>query len=195
MHELGKIQLLGGKSGFETCSICNHCIALKQAAVGRRDRQTIDIVRALQRIHLKQQQIERQHCENYIHRAKTSFNELGEPTCWFVEADGMSMFKTMAPKLQKERTDPYPRMENRLIGARIVCGPIDEYIGITCSDLIPGGASVMIEVTRICIEVLARKLGECATSYELPDEGGMNFDNCGENKVSYTEHGVYIERL
>ena len=41
MHELGKIQLLGGKSGFETCSICNHCIALKQAAVGRRDRQTI----------------------------------------------------------------------------------------------------------------------------------------------------------
>ena len=95
------------------------------------------------------------------------------------------MFKTMAPKLQKERTDPYPRMENRLIGARIVCGPIDEYIGITCSDLIPGGANVMIEVTRICIEILARKLGECATPYELPDEGGINFDNCGENKVSF----------
>ena len=69
--------LLGGtKSGFETCAICNHCIAMKQSAVKRRDRQTIDRVRALQRIHLKQQQVERQHCDNYIHLAKHEYNDL-----------------------------------------------------------------------------------------------------------------------
>jgi hypothetical protein len=185
LHKLGKIQLLGGKSGFETCAICNHCIAMKQSAVKKRDRQTVDIVRCLQRLHMKQQQVERQHCENYIHQAKNSYNDLGEPTRWFVEADGMSMFKTLCPKLQKERTDPYPRMENRLIGCRIICGPIDEYIGVTCSDLIPGGANIMIEVTRICLETLSRRLAELDNPFELPDEGGLNYDNCGENKVSF----------
>ena len=183
LHSLGKVQLLGGKSGFETCAICNHCIAMKQSAVKKRDRQTIDIVRALQRLHMKQQQVERQHCENYIHLAKTEYNDLGEPTRWFIEADGMSMFKTQCPKLQKERTDPYPRMENRLIGCRIICGPIDEYIGITCSDIIPGGANIMIEVTKICLETLANRLAALDIPYELPDEGGLNYDNCGENKV------------
>jgi hypothetical protein len=95
----------------------------------------------------------------------------------------MSVYKTMAPKLMKDRTDKYPRMENRLMGARIVCGPIDNYIAITTSDLIPGGANILIEATRIAIEKLAEKLALCEPPYPLPDKGGLNYDNSGENKV------------
>ena len=145
----------------------------------------MDIIRALQRMHLKQQQIERQHCENWIHYAKTQYNELGEPTRWFVELDGMSVYKTMPPKLQKERKHNYPKMENRLIGARIVCGPIDQYIAICTSDVIPGGANVLIEATRLAIEMLADKLAKPPTPFALPPRGGLNYDNSGENKVLY----------
>ncbi len=183
MRKLGKIQLLGGKSGFDTCAFCNHCLALRKSAAAKRDRQLIDIVRALQRMHLKQQQIERQHCENWIHYAKTQYNDLGEPTRFLVELDGMSVFKTLAPKLQKERKNQYPQMENRLIGARIVCGPIDQYIGICTSNTLPSGANVLIEATRIAIEMLADKLSKLARPFYLPDRGGFNYDNCGENKV------------
>ena len=83
----------------------------------------------------------------------------------------------------KDLTHAYPKMENCLIGARIVCGPIDCYVGICASDLIPGGANVLIEATRICIELLAQKLALCNPPYPLPDKGGANYDNCGENKV------------
>ena len=183
MKNLGKVQLLGGKSGFDTCAFCNHCLAMRKSAAAKRDRQLLDIIRALQRMHLKQQQIERQHCENYIYYAKTQYNELGEPTRFLVELDGMSIFKTLAPKLQKERKHQYPQMENRLIGARIVCGPIDQYIGICASNTIPGGANVLIECTRIAIEILAKKLSELARPFYLPEKGGFNYDNCGENKV------------
>ncbi len=76
----------------------------------------------------------------------------------------------------KDCTDAYPRMENRLILAFIVCGLIDNYIGVCTSDMIPGGVNVLIEATRIAIEKLAEKLA-------LPDKGGLNYDNSGENKV------------
>ena len=95
----------------------------------------------------------------------------------------MSCHKTLGPLLLKERTHAYPQMENRLIGARIVCGPIDCYIGICTNDLLPGGANVLIEATRIAIETLANKLAQCNPPLQLPKRGGMNFDNSGENKV------------
>jgi len=185
MKNLKKVQLLGGKSGFDTCAFCNNCIALRKKAAAQRDPQLMDIIRSLQRLHLKQQQIERQHCENWIHYAKTQSNEVGEPTRWFVEIDGMSLFKTNCPKLMKDRKHKHPQMENRLLGARIACGPIDQYIGICTSDLIPGGANVLIEATKIAIEMLADKLARLAKPIPLPAIGGLNYDNCGENKVRH----------
>ena len=95
----------------------------------------------------------------------------------------MSLFKTQAPKLMKDLLHKHSKMENRLIGGRIVCGPIDNYIGICTSDLIPGGANVLIEATRIAIELLANKLAACNPPIALPAKGGLNYDNCGENKV------------
>ena len=194
MQRAGKVQLVGGKSGFDTCAICNHCLAMKKSAAGKRDRQLIDIIRAIQRIHIKQQHIERQHCDNFIYDCKSLYNELGEPCQFFVELDGMSLFKTLAPKLMKERSHQIPKMENRLIGARIVCGPIDTYIAICTGDLIPGGANVMIEATRIAIETLAKKLAANDIPYALPDKGGFNYDNCGENKVSNKYLYIFIFR-
>ena len=70
------------------------------------------------------------------------------------------------------------------MGVRMVCGPIDEYMSICTSDLIPGGANVLIECTRIATETLAVKLAKLPKPFVMPMRIGYNFDNCGENKVS-----------
>ena len=63
----------------------------------------------------------------------------------------------------------------------MVCGPIDEYVSI-CTDItIPGGTNVMIEVTRMAIGILAEKLA--AIGFVIPKNLGVQYDNCGENKV------------
>ena len=52
-----------------------------------------------------------------------------------------------------------------------------------------------IEATRICIELLAQKLVLCNPLYPLPDKGGANYDNCGENKVlPYLYNDKYFQR-
>ena len=65
----------------------------------------------------------------------------------------------------------------------MVCGPINEYVSISTDNTIPGGANVLIEVTRMAIEILAEKLA--LIGYVLPKSLGIQYDNCGENKVNY----------
>lgn len=198
------VQLLGGKGSFQTCAICNHCLALKKAAAARgtSGRIIITVIRTLQRAHLKQQQIERQHCETKIGIAKKEFDANGDPSFAFIELDAQALWTTMAGKLQKDRTDPYPQIEVRNIGARVVCGPIDHYISITTSDLLPGGANIMIEATRLAIEYLADALSKLPTPLALPRSVGINYDNCGENKnrtnlawMSHLVMSCYFDRI
>ena len=59
MHKEGLIQLLGGKSGFNTCSICNELLAMKKKAAYNRDPSFIDVIIKLHKLHLKMQQRER----------------------------------------------------------------------------------------------------------------------------------------
>ncbi len=84
MHRQKKVQLLGGKGGFETCAFCNHCLAIKRSVAKKRDRATIEIMRALHRLHLKQQHIERQHCENFIFKCKNTYNEFGKLILYYL---------------------------------------------------------------------------------------------------------------
>jgi hypothetical protein len=83
----------------------------------------------------------------------------------------------------KDKTHAHQKMENRNIGVRIVCGPIDEFLSICIGDLIPGGANVIIECVRLAIETLAAKLAALPNPLVLPRKGGLNADNCGEQKV------------
>ena len=80
--------------------------------------------------------------QNFIHLAK-----IVQPTLAYFDIDNMD--RKYAKKNSKDRcTKSEFCIENRNVGARIVCGPIDEYIAICTNNLIPGGANVFIEVTR-----------------------------------------------
>jgi len=188
MYEEDLVQLLGGKSGFNTCSICNELLTLKKNAAKDQDPLSFEVTQHVHKLHLKLQQRERQHAENYIHLAKTLYVN-GLPSLFYICLDGMTNETTKAPRVSKDRSHEHNKMECRNMGARIVCGPIDEYICICMPDYIPGGANVLIECARIAIEILAQKLADCKdvmgrpAPLPLPFTGGFNFDNCSENKV------------
>ena len=75
-------------------------------------------------------------------------------------------------------------IENRNIGAHLVCGPIDTYVSFNTNNLVPGGANVIIEVTKRCIEVLGEMLSK--RGFVTPKKLNVQYDNCGENKVIIT---------
>ena len=141
-----------------------------------------DALLKLSHLHFMQQATERQHAENYIALAKKMVD--GVPTTAHIDIDGQSTWAGNTPKWDKDRTDSNEDgdvIENRNIGARIVCGPIDRYISISTNNTIPKGANVMVETMRYCIQYLARSLQEF--HLRLPRTIGIQFDNSGENKV------------
>ncbi len=67
LHEKDLVRLLGGKGGFQTCSIYNNFLQIKKSSYCKKDMVTVEVVRKISRMHLLQQQNERQHAENIIH--------------------------------------------------------------------------------------------------------------------------------
>ena len=178
------VKLSGGKSGIPCCSVCTNFLGLKKSACCKRDTITRDVLLKLARLHLLQQSTERQHAENVIHLAR-KLDEDDRPTVAYFDVDGQSVWTGNTPKFGKKgdrQTKMQTGIENRNIGVRIVCGPIDEYISVCTNNLIPGGANVLVEVTKYACEYLSRRLGEY--NMVLPKKLALQFDNSGENKVN-----------
>jgi hypothetical protein len=72
---------------------------------------------------------------------------------------------------------------NRLIGVKVVCGPIDTHFLYSTDDLVSGGANIMIEVMRQCFKDLSVELEKI--NLEMPRNIFLQFDNCGENKNKF----------
>jgi hypothetical protein len=174
------IKFLGGKSGFQTCSICNNTLAIKQSACCKRDTVTRDALLKVSSLHLSQQATERQFAENFSLESEKV--EDGQPVQAHIDFDGQSTWVGNTPKYSKDRQSGSDLViENRNIGLRIVCGPVKEYISVCTNNLIPHGANVLVEVLKYAIEYLARRLMEFGMV--LPKKLGVQGDNSGENKV------------
>ena len=174
---------MGSKGTFNVCPICVNSHNLLCGGSGRRDPVVKEVTHELKRQHLKMQHIERQHAENVICDCKKIVD--GKPTGFYIDIDGMTVITCNTPRWNRSKgkhAEAKHQLENRNIGARLVCGPVDRYVSINTDDTIPGGANVLVEVTRICIEILAEIL---ATDHQmsLPKKAYFQFDNSGENKV------------
>jgi hypothetical protein len=176
------VKFMGGKSGIPTCATCNNMKQIKTSACCKRDEITRKVLIKLARLHLLQQKAERQHAENFI-EAAGKLNVDGQPELAYADIDGQSVWTGNSPRMKiGGRSIKFDKViENRNIGVRIVCGPIDEYISICTNNLIPGGANVLVEVTRYTIGYIARRLAEFGMI--MPKKIGFQFDNSGENKV------------
>lgn len=177
------IKCMGGKSGFPCCGQCISMLSMKTSASCRRDTITCEVLKKLARLHLLQQSTERQHAENFILECK-KINPSGQPGKAYLNIDASSVWTGNTPKLTKLRkVKQNTHIENRNFGCRIVCGPIDEYISVCTNNLIPGGANVLIDIVKYCMEYLGRRLQEFAMV--MPKKIGLHFDNSGENKVRF----------
>lgn len=181
LKEKKVLKYMGGKSGIPTCAVCNNMKAIKKSACCRRDEITRQVLIKLARLHLLQQKAERQHAENFMGQARKL--EDGQPVLAYADIDGQSVWTGNTPRIKiggrTIKTDHV--IENRNIGVRVVCGPIDEYISVSTNNLIPGGANVLVEVTRYTISYIGRRLAEYGML--MPKNIGLQFDNSGENKV------------
>ena len=43
LHKEDLVRLMGGKGGFQTCAICNHCIEIKRSAQCKHDLVTVEV--------------------------------------------------------------------------------------------------------------------------------------------------------
>jgi len=182
LHEDELVQLMGGKGGFNTCGYCSRALSIKKSSACKRDAITLEAVKKWIRIHLLQQETERQHADNFLEKCENEYDDTGNPKYALVDIDGQTVITGNTPKWTKvTKTQQSNVIENRNIGIHMVCGPINEYVSISTDNTIPGGANVLIEVTRMAIEILAEKLA--AIGFVLPTSLGVQYDNCGENKV------------
>lgn len=127
-------------------------------------------------------------------------DETGQPKEVFVDVDGMTTRTGDTPVIGKcieiilaiesimfyciegkPKATLQHHIENRNIGAHIVCGSIDTFVSINTNDLLPGGANIITEVTKRCIEIAAEMLAK--SGLVLPKRLSVQYDNCGENKV------------
>jgi hypothetical protein len=178
------VRLMGSKGGFNVCPMCVSSHNILSGGSGRRDPLVKEVTHELKRQHLKLQHIERQHAENVIRDCKKL--EDGKPISFYIDIDGMTVLTCNTPRWNRARgkkAEAKNQIENRNIGARLVCGPVDAYISINTDDTIPGGGNVLVEATRICIEVLAELLAAPEYNMALPKKAYFQYDNSGENKV------------
>jgi len=182
LYEAGVVKLMGSKLGFAICPVCVNCHSILTGTSRDTNPMVKTVAQSLKRLHLKMQQHERQNAENVIFRCR-ELDAYGQPISAYIDIDGMTVITCDTPKYSKGRqADVNHHIENRNIGARLVCGPVDRYISINTNNIIPGGANVLVEATRICIETLADILQEEHKKQLPTNKIYFQFDNCSENK-------------
>ena len=96
------MKLMSGKGGFNTCGYCNRALSIKKSASCKRDAITLEAVKKWLRIHLLQQQTERQHADNFLDECEKEYDERGNPKCGLIDIDGQTVITGNTPKWQKQ---------------------------------------------------------------------------------------------
>ena len=174
---------------FPTCEICNSADALLQ----NRSKTLSDaerlVVLAFKRLHLRQQANERRELEaTKIRCGKVTITADGkrQPNAAMFYSDAMTEATGSTPRVGSEQTShskPGKQIKNRLFTMQVISGDLNYYMNISVDQMISGGANLAIEIQRIAMERLSQDLA--AIGLELPPVCYFQFDNCGENKVSY----------
>jgi len=75
------------------------------------------------------------------------------------------------------------KVETRMCGVRVKCGPLDTLYIYFTDNMMRGGANTMIEIVRQAIADLTIMLE--ALGMKLPRHLILQFDNCSENKNNF----------
>ena len=93
--------------------------------------------------------------------------------------DAMTQYTCLTPRFQRHSKGDQ-KIESRLIGVEVYCGPIKTIFIYRTDAMVIGGADIMIEVVRQAMIDLCKILRE--RKLLTPRELWLQFDNSGENK-------------
>lgn len=179
------VKLRTAKGSFETCSVCNNLNDCLKNTGGEWTKSQIDLVLRLKRLHLLQQSEERLDSNKRKAAALYDVDRDGNYTSMYLEIDGFTEFKTKTPIQsggRRSKGDAAKQNGNRVIGVVFACGQFNTRFVYTLNDLTRGGANIMIEVVRQALYDAGQLF---ASVYQIvPKQFSLQFDNCGENKVS-----------
>jgi hypothetical protein len=180
-HTDVQLRLARCKGHFQTCEVCSRATdMLKNGKLHKLQR---NVIREVKRLHLKQQKGERLHLDMHRQLCKEK-DDKGQPKMALLFSDGMTIYTTNTPKLSKSNSKGSTKtIESRVIGVEVVCGDIETMFIYTTDDMVGGGALTMIEVQRQAMKDLEDLLA--AQGQVMPRKIVFQFDNCGENKVSF----------
>jgi hypothetical protein len=102
LHKDEIVRLMTGKGGFNTCGYCNRALSIKKSASCKRDEMTMEAVKKWVRIHLLQQQTERQHADNFLDKCEQDYDDTGNPRFALIDIDGQTVITGGTTKWTKE---------------------------------------------------------------------------------------------
>jgi len=149
------------------------------------------MVAKYRRRHLQLQETERAALDEHTRQCKRDRDPItGWPTKFQIFPDGMTEHTTLTPNVRMNgRTSKQdhgkPELSSRVIGARVVCGEIDEFFVYYTDQLVLKDPDITCELIRQSMADLGRL---CKDKHNclLPKEGFFQFDNCPtENKASF----------
>jgi hypothetical protein len=176
------VKLLRCKGSFPTCDVCNTALDMLRDTK-RWNKSQREIVLKFRRLHLKQQQTEREHLEQLKDRCRKLNSKTGMPVEAFFFTDAMTSSKGNTPKEGVKRKGKEGKtVLNRVFGTQVICGPVEFMMYSSVDQLQMGGANLAIEIQRLAIEKLSFELEK--HNLLTPRIMHFQFDNCGENKVS-----------
>jgi hypothetical protein len=174
------VRLLRCKGSFPTCDICNTALEMLRDTK-RWDSAQREIVLRFRRLHLKQQQIEREHLEKVKQDCRKIDPTTGMPLQALIFTDAMTSSRGNTPKEGVGRRSKQTKaILNRVFGTQVICGPVEFLMYSSVDQLQMGGANLAIEIQRLAIEKLSIELEK--RNLLTPRIITFQFDNCGENK-------------
>jgi len=148
------------------------------------------MVAKYRRRHLQLQETERAALDEHTRQCKRDRDPItGWPTKFQIFPDGMTEHTTLTPNVRingrvSKQDHGKPELSSRVIGARVVCGEIDEFFVYYTDQLVLKDPDITCELIRQSMADLGRL---CKDKHNclLPKEGFFQFDNCPtENKAS-----------
>jgi hypothetical protein len=109
----------------------------------------------------------------------------GHPLRAFFFNDAFTECKGETPHFKSltAKSKSMDKISNRIVGIEVVCGTIDAIFLYHLDQFVSGGSNTLIEVQRQAMSDLAELLK--SQRHPFPRTVNYQFDNCGENKVSF----------
>ena len=171
------------------CAVCISAATLLMDAGRAWPPAAVEVIKKWRSLHLKQQWQERLNADILEEKARQIYDpKTASPKYAYFCMDFVSSYTGDTPVFHfqhrnSKRDHGKQKVETRMCGVRVKCGPLDTLYIYYTDNMMRGGANTMIEIVRPAIADLTIMLE--AMGLKMPRHLILQFDNCSENKNNF----------